>query len=214
MKPLNQFRYKLATPDEDRTYNKNKISREESIDKLKLMFSGSFDSDPDYNERHSITSDIERKLKDRAQRSLANAEYIAYGYSLPRQPSDQLIEIPIDVWSDWPGVNWDKNSVKNNGLKFINVCVKMSDDITGIEQQRPPNRDPADKPKLPGRPNISNMLIAAYDDLLEKGEVDISAPKSALFAPVINRAVQLFPEQALNIQNVKDTTLYKALPSR
>ena len=147
--------------------------------------------------RNALEEDMLGKLK--------GGEIIAHGHTLPRNAQDERVQIPHDVWINFPSIKWEANKVKGQGLEFINVIVSPvanddNDAITGQEST-----------KKQGRPSIRPFIEEAYHALNQGGQVNFSAPKSALYGPICNWLAIRYPNKKEMFKGMDDSTIRKAI---
>ena len=96
------------------------------------------------NERWSVRC----KMQDRLVRSIRSGEFYAYGFHVPRKPSDVPVRLPIDVF-ELRFVNWGNSSLKGAGLEFVSVRVIRASEAQEIESRHPADAIPLARPRSP-----------------------------------------------------------------
>ena len=150
--------------------------------------------------------DLRQIFQDRALAPLQSGEFVAYGYSVPRKAEDPKVEIPVDVWKITPGISWDNCTVKGQGLEFIQVgaCPRPEP-----QQSQPEHINSSSKSV--GRPTVRPYILEAYEVLKNKGEIDFTAPKTALHGPICNWLANQYPDREVEFKNLNDSTIRKAI---
>jgi hypothetical protein len=114
------------------------------------------------NQRWSVL----RKMQHRLCRSIKSGELYAYGFHVPRKPSDVPVRLPIDVF-ELRFVNWWKSSLKGAGLEFVSVRVIRASEAQEIESRHPadsiyPAIGPIGRPTM--RIHIRQAINSMYSD--------------------------------------------------
>lgn len=164
--------------------------------------------DPRFKEATALNTEqleIHRELEKRLLGFLSRGQLVGIGYSLPRTPDARPAEIPQDVWTG--RVKWDKDEVDGNGLRFIAVRVVRPQTVASTPQIQTLAPDISK-----GRPSRREQVEAAFWALDKEGRIpDFPDNKKSLFAPIIDKIDELFPEEAGNRAGLRDKTLYSII---
>jgi hypothetical protein len=98
-------------------------------------------------------------------RSIRSGELYAYGFLVPRKPSDVPVRLPIDVF-ELRLVNGGNSSLKGAGLEFVSVRVIRASEAQEIESRHPADAIPLARPR--GRRTLKDFINrginSMYDD--------------------------------------------------
>lgn len=150
-----------------------------------------------------------RKLLFTAERQvisrLIQGSLIAFGYSVPRSPSDDPRHIPTDVWRG--KIDWKNSSVTGNGLHFFAVRVfEYGTDFSHPNLIKDIRALPRDETPL-GRPSEREPVLEVFELLAEQGLIDFSAPKVRACKPIRHALVKKFPTEARRYSVLGDDTI-------
>jgi hypothetical protein len=167
-----------------------------------------------YVAEHALSPLSERwsvrgKMRDRLFRSHKSGELRAYGFHVPRKPSDVPVRLPIDVF-EFRFVNWEESSVKGAGLEFASVRV-----IRGSEAQEIESRHPADAiyPALgpKGRPTMRIHISQAINSMYAERLLPNDKSRRANANELRRRVQNLLPTADNSEVGLGESTLCKAL---
>ena len=213
---LYQLYRRCASKEEYAEYEKHKFGIPEFVESFGELIKSDFKVPDGFYKRMEIGTNLRETFEKRALNFIVSGKMVAFGYEMPRRAKSEPVRIPDDVFTDWHNIDWGNNTVKGSDLHFTKVYAVKSHELGQetnseiiIEHEEPIR----ETPNKVGRPNLGEKFVRAFKELEAEGCIDLSAPKSAMFAPVIQRAIESNPEEADRIKNVKDSTLYKSIGS-
>jgi len=201
----------VANYDEWQEFQKHHVGIEDLATSLEAIFSDNKEKSSELSRKASTAGKLRRMFDERVLSNLRRGEWTAYGHSIPRKPNDEPVKVPIDVWLNHPKVSWDRETVRGQGLEFINVSITKSypgqPDSLGIPE---PTEEPPKQNKV-GRPPMRPFILEAYATLKAEGEIDFTKPKSALYDPICNLLARKYPDRASEFKGLDDSTIRKAI---
>ncbi len=204
----------VATYAEWQEYQKHYVGIEDLVTCFKAVFSDDNEKTSGLSRKASTAGHLGRMFDERVRNNLRRGEWIAYGHSIPRKPNDEPVKIPIDVWLNYTKVSWERDTVKGQGLEFINVVITKSypgqPDSLGASE---PKEEPHTRRKV-GRPPVRPVILEAYESLKADGKIDFTKPKSALFGPISNLLARKYPDRASEFKGLDDSTIRKAITGK
>ena len=158
--------------------------------------------DADYQNSISENSEALKLRRGLERQLLANIKarnLVALGFALPREPSDEPVIVPHDVWGG--KINWQQSSVTGNGLEFaaVRISAERSEQTSTILGRRP------------GRPSRRDHAIKAFRVLDAEGKIDRNASLSVHFEMIRERANELFPGEDDPKRGLGKHVLYQVL---
>lgn len=193
----------VATSEEWTTYRETMVSSMEAFEGTLAAFKSDDTKVSELSGKNTINSNLRRKFEERIIANLVSGKWSATGHVIPRRPEDDKYQIPQDVWSNFPAINWEESKVKGQGLAFINVTLAMN------QSMKMEKRSEARKPT--GRPTVRPNIIEAYESLKAAGKIDFSKPKSAINGPICTELSQRYPERTVEFNNLEESTIRKAI---
>lgn len=193
----------VATREEWATYRETMVSSMQAFEGMLAAFKNDDSKVSELSGKNSINSNLRRKFEERIIANLATGDWTATGHVIPRRPEDDKYQIPQDVWSNFPAINWEGNKVTGQGLAFINVTITMCPSIK-IDKK-------SESQKPIGRPSVRPNIIEAYEALKAAGKIDFSKPKSAVNGPICDELSQRYPNRTVEFNNLEESTIRKAI---
>ncbi len=155
----------VATYAEWQEYQKHYVGIEDLVTCFEAIISDDKEKTSEFSCKASTAGNLGRMFDERVRNNLRRGEWTAYGHSIPRKPNDEPVKIPIDVWLNYTKVSWERDTVKGQGLEFINVVITKNypgqPDSLGAPE---PKEEPHKLNKV-GRPPVRPFLLDAYEAL-------------------------------------------------
>ncbi len=165
-----------------------------------------------YRGRWAVRDEIREDLLVRIE----SGEYMAVGYSQPRKHGDFPVEIPIDIWEG--EIDWEKSTVKGNGLDYMAVRIIPRNSLTKITEKiallqiAPPSAIPRKiNPPRIGRPSCRKIVEIAYEKLKQSGEIDFLAPQIFAIRQIRDAVTAMFPDDIKGDRGLGDEAVRKVI---
>lgn len=204
--PLTQCYWHVAKADEWNAYRDTTVSNKQALEGLVALFKNDDSKVTEYSDKSSENYALLRIFQERILKKLVSGRWVGSGHAIPRRPDDEMYEIPEDIWSRQPYINWEDGKVSGQGLEFINVVVSEAATLLDV-----PDRG-SQKPA--GRPTVQPFILEAYEALKSEGKLDFLQPKSALFGPICEELASRYPNRAIEFNSLGDSTIRKAISKR
>jgi len=150
---------------------------------------------------------VRSKMRDHLLDRLATRSLVAYGYVVPRHPSDAPIEVPADMF-DRRYVDWGKSALKGQGLEFAAVRVLHPTTVQKMLSALP-QPSPAPARRRPGPDPSAPKIEAAISALLGANKLDRTAPHKVNIPLIRARLHELFPGHFFGADKPKNETIRK-----
>ena len=160
----------------------------------------------EYFEITQVRGTIELQMRERLLDALRRTRLIAYGFSLPRKPTNIRERIPDDLFRP-EFVSWGKSSVKGAGLEFESVLVFRPKWTSEIESQLSQVAR-----RAIGRPSSRGAITEAIGSLISAGWSP-SGSRKRDYDLIRTEVHKLFPGQFAENKNLSDKTIAKYLGS-
>jgi hypothetical protein len=152
---------------------------------------------------------IEFEMRDQLLPSLVDGSHRAYGFVLPRKPSDEPVKIPCDLF-ELRYVNWGDSSIKGAGLEFVSVRVIPAFEAQEIEIRLPADATNPTRGSM-GRPTRKGFINMAINSMYLDGYLPNSNSRKANARELRRRVQGRLPPGDKDEGGLGDSTLCKAL---
>lgn len=155
-------------------------------------------------------NEILRAMQEQLADLIWDGTFVAYGYALPRTSKSSPEEIPVDLFRDG-NVDWDKSTVRSEGLQFESVRVLSRAWLRNFEPQKPAKILELKSESLPGRPSSGREILAAIDSLIREQKLPNSKSQKQNNEIVRARVHEMYPGRFPDDRRLSSKTIAKYL---
>ena len=218
--PLGDADYYYAPAHLRREYNATRVpaplpvTEPSGVDLSKLSGWEKFDLAAKFMAEHVLDPwdarwSVRCKMMDRLCRSIKSGEFYAYGFHVPRKPSDVPVRLPIDVF-ELRFINGWNSSLKGAALEFVSVRVIRASEAQEIERRFPPTAE-APVRRRQGRPSADTHIEHAIASLHKDGKLPNNKTRKANIELVRQRVRQENPTEHQTDRGLGDSKIRQSL---
>ncbi len=158
----------------------------------------------------AIPSEIRLEMQNRLLQSLGAGKFVAYGYTIPRNPADSRVKIPRDLFEP-KFVNWENSNIRGAGLEFASVLVFESGLAREMDAELT-KKAPAKEARSKRGPSSSQQAIEkAVRTLMDEGQLPNSKLQKENIPLVQIRVQELFTGEFPHNRGLSAESIRKVL---
>ncbi len=140
----------------------------------------------------AIPTKLRMEMRNRLLPSLGMGKFVAYGYTIPRNPADPRVKIPRDLFEP-KFVNWENSTIRGAGLEFASILVFESALAQEIDAQLVKKAPIQGITPKRGPPSSQQAIEKAIRSLMDERQLPNSKMQKENIPLVQNRVQELYP---------------------